>query len=806
MRTRIVSFLLVLPLLCCFHGTLVAQSVMTAPNEGLVSIPFEPSAALNAPADITGQWSSGATMPGDKCYNDAAIVDGILYVFGGLSLQNGALRYDTKTYAMNLATGMWSTSTPLPGARSLPVVQAVNNKIYIIGGYSSTNPFTSQAPVLEFDPDAGTFTTKASMPLAVFGAGSFVHEGRIWVLGGGTTAFASAIATIQIYDPASNTWTISPTNMPYAAWATGVAKAGTTVLLVGGTRISGSNLVFGPQVNKGTINGNEITWVQGPDYPDGSIHRFAAGSDGSKMYFAGGFSSASISAGVPSGKSYVFDPSNDTWRPLDVKPNPVYFGSNMVFDGTDKLYVVGGQPSSSVGSNFVDILNTTAEGGPIALFGKTEFDEWLKLGSTTSIKVELTNNGSAPLTWSATTSDAWITFPTASGTIQPAEKLAIVATLGTNPGNGTHYGSFAIATNDPEKQSTTVSVKLNVQTEDVDAELTALLEAGTGTWCGYCPYGVDSLKASLQRYPGRVNAIYYHGGRTYEPMLTPATDFWVNAIGLTGYPQGAVNRMVFEGNSAAAINRGEWARRIGEVLQTTRSPLTITVRDKSYDPQTKATSFTVDVFFHRGMTEPIRLNIAQVQDRMNYAQTFFPASGGTQLIYPYFHDHVMRKLLPNNAGEVISAGMPVASQTIVSKQFSFTSVDSTIETSRFIIFAHVSDGNTFGPVLQSLQIPLQSFVTDVEPLPANAGFALRQNYPNPFNPGTTLSYDLPQRSAMSLIVTDALGREVARLVDDVQDAGRHTSYFNAAGLPSGVYHVTMRAGDFVQTRSMTLMK
>jgi len=776
---------------------------MTAPNEGLVVAQPDPAIPTTIPADIAGQWSVGNPMPNAKGYACAAVHGNAMYVFGG---GDAGLRWDNKIFKLDLATGTWTAVANLPVQRALAAAQTVNDKIYIIGGYSATNPVTLQQQVLEFDPATNAITTKANMPTPVFGAGTFVYNGRIFVLGGGRASFTSSTDVIQIYDPASNTWTISASALPAGTLNQGVAVIDDQVIMAGGVRYVNNQGTFGVWAYKGTIVGDDISFTQIADYPGGSTMRLSSGAAMGKAYFTSGYNSASLASGEPTGKTYNYDPASGAWTIMDVKPSPVYYTTSMIFDGTDKLYVFGGSDTPSSAISAVEMLSISAAGGPVALFGKTEFDEWLKLGSTMPIKVELTNNGSAPLTWSATTSDAWITFPTANGTIQPAEKLAIVATLGTNPGNGTHYGSFAITTNDPEKQSTTVSVKLNVQNEDVDTEMIALLEAGTGTWCGYCPFGVDSLKAALLRYPGRVNAIYYHGGRTYEPMLTPATEFWVNAIGLTGYPQGSVNRMVFEGNSVAAINRGEWARRIGEVLQTTRSPLTITVRDKSYDPQTKATSFTVDVLFHRGVTDPIRLNVAQVQDRMNYAQTFFPASGGTQLIYPYFHDHVMRKLLPNNAGEVISAGMPVASQTIVSKQFSFTSVDSTIETSRFIIFAHVSDGNTFGPVLQSLQIPLQSFVTDVEPLPANAGFALRQNYPNPFNPGTTLSYDLPQRSAMSLIVTDALGREVARLVDDVQDAGRHTSYFNAAGLPSGVYHVTMRAGDFVQTRSMTLMK
>ncbi len=66
-------------------------------------------------------------------------------------------------------------------------------------------------------------------------------------------------------------------------------------------------------------------------------------------------------------------------------------------------------------------------------------------------------------------------------------------------------------------------------------------------------------------------------------------------------------------------------------------------------------------------------------------------------------------------------------------------------------------------------------------------FALDQNYPNPFNPTTEIGYQLSAVSNVSLKVYDVLGREVASLVDDRQNAGVYRVVFNGAGLPSGVY-------------------
>jgi len=85
-------------------------------------------------------------------------------------------------------------------------------------------------------------------------------------------------------------------------------------------------------------------------------------------------------------------------------------------------------------------------------------------------------------------------------------------------------------------------------------------------------------------------------------------------------------------------------------------------------------------------------------------------------------------------------------------------------------------------------------------------FALRQNYPNPFNPSTTISYDLPKRTHVTLKVYDVMGREVATLVDDDYEAGAHEIVWDASGQASGVYFYRISAEDFTSVRKLLLMK
>jgi hypothetical protein len=89
-------------------------------------------------------------------------------------------------------------------------------------------------------------------------------------------------------------------------------------------------------------------------------------------------------------------------------------------------------------------------------------------------------------------------------------------------------------------------------------------------------------------------------------------------------------------------------------------------------------------------------------------------------------------------------------------------------------------------------------------------FALRQNYPNPFNPSTTITYDLSVRGSVSLKIYDALGRDIATLVNKEQAAGTYEVPFYARNLTSGVYfyrlQIRQTSGIYVETKKLVLLR
>lgn len=85
-------------------------------------------------------------------------------------------------------------------------------------------------------------------------------------------------------------------------------------------------------------------------------------------------------------------------------------------------------------------------------------------------------------------------------------------------------------------------------------------------------------------------------------------------------------------------------------------------------------------------------------------------------------------------------------------------------------------------------------------------FSLEQNYPNPFNPHTTITFDLPEATSVSLTVYNVVGRMVAILESGMLPAGRYTTTWDATGFASGLYVYQLQAGTYAESRRMLLMK
>ncbi|MBT8378766.1 MAG: T9SS type A sorting domain-containing protein [Ignavibacteria bacterium] len=105
--------------------------------------------------------------------------------------------------------------------------------------------------------------------------------------------------------------------------------------------------------------------------------------------------------------------------------------------------------------------------------------------------------------------------------------------------------------------------------------------------------------------------------------------------------------------------------------------------------------------------------------------------------------------------------------------------------------------------------------TDVDEIDENIPeeFSLSQNYPNPFNPTTKIKFTIPsvtlsgiEGSPTTLKINDVLGNEIITLVNEELSAGEYEIEFDAKGLTSGIYFYQLKAGNYLETEKMILLK
>ena len=95
-------------------------------------------------------------------------------------------------------------------------------------------------------------------------------------------------------------------------------------------------------------------------------------------------------------------------------------------------------------------------------------------------------------------------------------------------------------------------------------------------------------------------------------------------------------------------------------------------------------------------------------------------------------------------------------------------------------------------------------VTNNQTIPST--YKLEQNYPNPFNPSTNIAYELSKDGIVTLKIYDAVGKEVVTLVNQYQAAGKYSTNWVADKMPSGNYFYRLTAGNYTETKKMSLVK
>ncbi len=108
--------------------------------------------------------------------------------------------------------------------------------------------------------------------------------------------------------------------------------------------------------------------------------------------------------------------------------------------------------------------------------------------------------------------------------------------------------------------------------------------------------------------------------------------------------------------------------------------------------------------------------------------------------------------------------------------------------------------------IELYQVDLSETKVEQDIAAVPTAFKMKQNYPNPFNSRTTIEFDVPTQVDVDLAIYDVTGRQVHSMAMGILDAGSHSTVWNASHVPSGLYVIHLKAGDYTAHQRAVLMK
>ena len=312
----------------------------------------------NSLGPATLQWTRKADMPTARTGFATSVVNGKVFVIGGnIQLKRGEFGVlSASTVEMyDPETDTWEQKANMPTARSGVSVSVVDGKIYAIGG---TNLKTVQVPrgfnseseelatVEMYDPVTDTWTQKADMPIRKKTM-TCVVDGKIYAIGGWlTTNEKPHLATVEVYDPATDTWSTAE-SMNGARCSAAIGVVNGEIYAIGGLGSPpiqdqeqpdlylSSVEVFNPKTNQ---------WQEGTEMSAPKALHTASVIDG-KIYVIGGYFKKDREFKKLS-TIEIYDPTTDLWIQEPDMPVGKWGHKTEVIDG--QIYIFGGGPATSV--------------------------------------------------------------------------------------------------------------------------------------------------------------------------------------------------------------------------------------------------------------------------------------------------------------------------------------------------------------------------------------------------------------------------------------------------------------------------
>jgi N-acetylneuraminic acid mutarotase len=183
----------------------------------------------------TDTWTKKADIPVPRERMGTGVVNGKIYAIGGYAVGGGLGEVTVATvWEYDPATDTWAKKSDMPTTRALAAANVVNGKIYVIGGVIS-NVWPAFSTVEEYDPVTDTWTKKTDMPALRSTSTSVVDE-KIYAFGGFARRGGAPFSTLFQYDPATDTWTAKD-EMPLRVGGMGISAVDGKIYIIGGSSV-----------------------------------------------------------------------------------------------------------------------------------------------------------------------------------------------------------------------------------------------------------------------------------------------------------------------------------------------------------------------------------------------------------------------------------------------------------------------------------------------------------------------------------------------------------------------------------------
>ena len=342
-----------------------------------------------------------------------------------------------------------------------------------------------------------------------------------------------------------------------------------------------------------------------------------------------------------------------------------------------------------------------------------------------------------------------------------------------------------------------------------------LLEEFTTAPCQFCPDGAVVVEQILASNPA-VIAVGEHACFGTDAMTIPEASTYCSAFG-SGAPTACIDRVLFPGETSVAHGRGTWSANAA-TRAAIGSPVTLNVTG-TYNATNRQVNADVTAnFSDYAVPGDIRVTLFVVEDSVTCAGSGYnqvnaynnsaghPYAGAGNPIVGFVRRHVLRDVYPTNdawGDNTVIPTSPVLNTNYV-KNNTFT-LNSTWKSNDVSLVAFVSYYNVNTDervVLNAADVKLNNLTSSVGEIEKDASSL--SIYPNPTADVSTIEFNLSTSKAVLLSVRDMTGKEV--IVKDFRtlSAGVQKIAFDATNLTNGIYFASMKIGEEVITKKLSV--